>query len=143
MLVLLISFGSCFNIQELDTEMRTCKDQFKEFERQDVKYREDLKHLKQKIKKLDDKVEKARWTFNLVLWLAMTSFSSMFFLQDASKLDESMKDIDESSNLIPKLEGEIPKLQQLLLAEEKLLEEIKESSRGDSVAKITFLLLSY
>ncbi|OAY83225.1 Structural maintenance of chromosomes protein 4 [Ananas comosus] len=108
--------------EELDTEMRTCKDQFKEFERQDVKYREDLKHLKQKIKKLDDKVEKA----------PMTSFSSMFFLQDASKLDESMKDIDESSNLIPKLEGEIPKLQQLLLAEEKLLEEIKESSRDET-----------
>lgn len=67
----------------------------------------------------------------------------MFFLQDTSKLDESMKDIDESSNLIPKLEEEIPKLQQMLLAEEKLLEEIKESSRGDSVAKIAFLLLSY
>lgn len=38
--------------------MRLHKDQFKEFERQDVKYREDLKHLKQKIKKLEDKVER-------------------------------------------------------------------------------------
>jgi structural maintenance of chromosome 4 len=38
--------------------MKSCKDQFKEFERKDVKYREDLKHLKQKIKKLEDKVQK-------------------------------------------------------------------------------------
>jgi structural maintenance of chromosome 4 len=38
--------------------MKSCKDKFKEFEREDVKYREDLKHLKQKIKKLEDKVQK-------------------------------------------------------------------------------------
>lgn len=38
--------------------MKSCKDQFKEFERKDVKYREDLKHLKQKIKKLEEKAEK-------------------------------------------------------------------------------------
>lgn len=44
--------------QELDSGLKSCKDEFKEFERQDVKFREDLKHLKQKIKKLDDKVEK-------------------------------------------------------------------------------------
>ncbi|XP_072993522.1 structural maintenance of chromosomes protein 4 [Typha latifolia] len=95
--------------EELDTDMRNCKEQFKEFERQDVKYREDLKHLKQKIKKVDDKVGK-----------------------DTSKLDESVKEIEESSILIPKLEEEIPKLQQLLLEEEKILEEIKESSRDET-----------
>lgn len=38
--------------------MRTCKEQFKEFERHDVKYREDFKHMKQKIKKLEDKLVK-------------------------------------------------------------------------------------
>jgi len=38
--------------------MRKCKEEFKEFERQDVKYREDFKHVNQKIKKLEDKVEK-------------------------------------------------------------------------------------
>lgn len=38
--------------------LRRCKDEFKEFERQDLKYREDFKHLKTKMKKLDDKVEK-------------------------------------------------------------------------------------
>lgn len=42
--------------------MRRCKDEFKEFERQDVKYREDLSHLKQKIKKLNDKVDKVSKT---------------------------------------------------------------------------------
>lgn len=38
--------------------MRCSKDDFKEFERQDLKYREDFKHIKQKVKKLDDKIEK-------------------------------------------------------------------------------------
>ena len=47
-------------MQELDGDMRKCKEEFKEFERQDVKYREDFKHLNQKIKKLEDKVEKVR-----------------------------------------------------------------------------------
>ncbi|CAK9152258.1 unnamed protein product, partial [Ilex paraguariensis] len=35
---------------ELDSGLGRCKDEFNEFERQDVKYREDLKHMKQKIK---------------------------------------------------------------------------------------------
>jgi predicted RNase H-like nuclease (RuvC/YqgF family) len=46
-----------------DKQLRSCKKEFKEFERQDVKYREDLKHMKQKIKKLDDKLENARKIF--------------------------------------------------------------------------------
>ena len=45
-------------MQDLENNMKACKDQFKEFERKDVKHREDLKHLKQKIKKLEDKSEK-------------------------------------------------------------------------------------
>lgn len=45
-------------LQELDGGLRHCKDEFKEFERQDVKYREDLKHLKEKIKKVVDKLAK-------------------------------------------------------------------------------------
>jgi len=35
----------------LFSPLKACQDQFKEFERKDVKYREDLKHLKQKIKR--------------------------------------------------------------------------------------------
>ena len=47
-----------FEIQELDSDLKHCRDEFKEFERLDVKHREDFKHVKQKIKKLDDKLEK-------------------------------------------------------------------------------------
>nr|CAD32690.1 SMC4 protein [Oryza sativa] len=93
----------------LENNMKSCKDQFKEFERKDVKYREDLKHLKQKIKKLEDKTEK-----------------------DTSKIDESTKEVEESSSLIPQLEEEIPKLQEKFNEEEKVLEQIKENSRGET-----------
>lgn len=51
---------TCLKIQELENDLRACKEEFKEFERQDVKYREDFKHMKQKIKKLEDKIEKVR-----------------------------------------------------------------------------------
>ncbi|VAH08794.1 unnamed protein product [Triticum turgidum subsp. durum] len=95
--------------EELENNMKACKDQFKEFERKDVKHREDLKHLKQKIKKLEDKAEK-----------------------DTSKIEGSAKEIEESSNLIPQLEEEIPKLQERLNQEEKVLERIKESSREET-----------
>jgi len=40
--------------------MRKCKEEFKEFERQDVNYRKDFKHISQKIKKLEDKLEKVQ-----------------------------------------------------------------------------------
>ncbi|KAK7266391.1 hypothetical protein RIF29_19035 [Crotalaria pallida] len=43
--------------EELENDMRKCKEEFKEYERQDVKYQEDYKHLIL-IKKLEEKVEK-------------------------------------------------------------------------------------
>lgn len=46
--------------------LKRCKDEFKEFERQDVKHREDLKHVKQKIKKMDEKVEKVRYIYSIM-----------------------------------------------------------------------------
>ncbi|KAK3188084.1 hypothetical protein Dsin_027645 [Dipteronia sinensis] len=95
--------------EELDNDLRVCKEEFKEFQRQDVKYREDLKHTKQKIKKLEDKLEK-----------------------DSSKIDNLMKECEVSTNMIPKLEDSIPKLQKLLLDEEKVLEEIKENSKVET-----------
>ncbi|TYJ16962.1 hypothetical protein E1A91_A09G017700v1 [Gossypium mustelinum] len=95
--------------EELDNDLRTCKEEFKEFERQDVKYREDLKHMKQKLKKLEDKLEK-----------------------DSSKIEDVSKECENSKNLIPKLEENIPKLQKLLLDEEKLLEEMKENSKVET-----------
>ncbi|KAK1305515.1 Structural maintenance of chromosomes protein 4 [Acorus calamus] len=95
--------------EELDNDLRTCKDEFKEFERQDLKYREDLKHMKQKIKKLDNKLEK-----------------------DSSVIEKTVKESEDSTNLIPELEVKIPKLQQLLQDEEKILEEIMESSKDET-----------
>ncbi|WVZ15351.1 hypothetical protein V8G54_012917 [Vigna mungo] len=93
--------------EELDNDMRKCKEEFKEFERQDVKNREDFKHVGQKIKKLEDKVEK-----------------------DSSKIEALIKEGEESTDLIPKLEDNIPRLQKLLLDEEKILDEITESSKA-------------
>ncbi|KAI3452303.1 hypothetical protein Pfo_008968 [Paulownia fortunei] len=95
--------------EELDSDLRRCKDEFKEFERQDLKHREDFKHLKQKIKKLDDKLEK-----------------------DSTKIDNLTKECEDSTNLIPRLEEDIPKLQKLLVDEEKILEEIKENSKAET-----------
>ncbi|KAK4393111.1 Structural maintenance of chromosomes protein 4 [Sesamum angolense] len=95
--------------EELDGDLRCCKDEFKEFERQDLKHREDFKHLKQKIKKLDDKLEK-----------------------DSTKITDLTKECEESTNLIPCLEEDIPKLQKLLVEEEKILEEIKENSKAET-----------
>ncbi|OIT06490.1 PREDICTED: structural maintenance of chromosomes protein 4 [Nicotiana attenuata] len=95
--------------EELDNSLRHCKDEFKEFERQDVKYREDLSHLKQKIKKLNDKVDK-----------------------DSTKITDLTKDCEEAAILIPKLEEDIPKLQQLLVDEEKILEEIQDNSKVET-----------
>ncbi|KAJ6421642.1 hypothetical protein OIU84_028922 [Salix udensis] len=95
--------------EELDNDLRTCKEEFKEFERQDVKYREDLKHMKQKMKKLEDKLEK-----------------------DTSKIDDLTKECENSENLIPKLEDNIPKLQKLLLEEERILEEVVENSKVET-----------
>ncbi|KAK3212684.1 hypothetical protein Dsin_017390 [Dipteronia sinensis] len=95
--------------EELDNDLRVCKEEFKEFQRQDVKYREDLQHTKQKIKKLEDKLEK-----------------------DSSKIDNLTKECEVSRNMIPKLEDSIPKLQKLLLDEEKVLEEIKDNSKVET-----------
>ncbi|KAL5741248.1 hypothetical protein ACOSP7_027980 [Xanthoceras sorbifolium] len=95
--------------EELDNDLRVCKEEFKEFQRQDVKYREDLKHIKQKIKKLEDKLGK-----------------------DSSKIDNLTKECEDSTNMIPKLEDSIPKLQKLLSGEEKVLEEIKEHSKVET-----------
>lgn len=52
-------------LQELEDNLKSCAEEFKEFERQDLKYREDLKHMKQKLKKLDEKMEKVNTLLSL------------------------------------------------------------------------------
>lgn len=39
-------------------ELERANEEFKEFERKDIKYREDLKHVKAKLKKLQEKLAK-------------------------------------------------------------------------------------
>ncbi|GMH05121.1 hypothetical protein Nepgr_006961 [Nepenthes gracilis] len=95
--------------EELDNDLRICKDEFKEFERQDVKHREDMKHLKQKIKKLEDKI-----------------------LKDTAKINDISKECENAANLIPKLEVDIPMLQKLLSDEEKVLEAMQDSCKGET-----------
>ncbi|KAG4949681.1 hypothetical protein JHK86_042920 [Glycine max] len=122
--------------EELDNDMRKCKEEFKEFERQDVKYREDFKHVNQKIKKLEDKVEKEEGSHSL--W--------QLKVKDSSKIEALIKEGEESTVLIPKLKDNIPKLQKLLLDEEKVLEEITESSKGEvgkGNAEIALSLVGY
>jgi len=62
------------------------------------------------------------------------------FCQDSSKIEALIKEGEESTNLIPKLEDNIPKLQNLLLDEEKILEEITEISKG---GLFSFLLIYF
>lgn len=52
------------------------------------------------------------------------------------------KDADESTNLIPQLEAEIPKLQKILIDEEKILDEIMENSKG-VVSSFSMFLSQY
>ena len=59
--------------QELEENLKKSAEEFKEFERQDLKYREDLKHIKQKLKKLDEKMEKVNITL-------LANFSALFVI---------------------------------------------------------------
>lgn len=60
-----------------------------------------------------------------------------FIFQDSSKIEALAKEGKDSNDLIPKLEDKIPKLQKLLLDEEKVLEEITESSKGGPLSFLT------
>ncbi|KAK1309870.1 Structural maintenance of chromosomes protein 4 [Acorus calamus] len=52
--------------------------------------------------------------------------------KDSSEIEKSVKESEDSTNIIPKLEVKIPKLQQLLQDEEKILGEIMESSKDET-----------
>ena len=57
--------------QELEENLKKSAEEFKEFERQDLKYREDIKHKKQKLKKLEEKMEKVNITLLANLTFAL------------------------------------------------------------------------
>ncbi|KAK3138382.1 hypothetical protein QOZ80_5AG0368160 [Eleusine coracana subsp. coracana] len=101
------TYNKCIKKQEdLENNMKAYRDHLKEFERKDVKQKEDLKHLKVRIKNLDEKVEK-----------------------DMSKIDKATKEMEESSNLLQQLEGKMSTLHDLFNEEDKVLQRIKETSR--------------
>jgi hypothetical protein len=60
-----------------------------------------------------------------------------FIFQDSSRIEALMKEGEDSNNMIPKLEDNIPKLQKLLTDEERVLEEITESSKGGPLSFLT------
>ncbi|XP_024540797.1 structural maintenance of chromosomes protein 4-like [Selaginella moellendorffii] len=94
--------------EELEADLKGCADEFKEFERQDLKYQEDLKHMKQKLKKLEDKTAK-----------------------DELRIQELEKEIEESKIVIPQLEEQILALTKQLGQEEEKLEHLKDLSKDE------------
>ncbi|XP_042019712.1 structural maintenance of chromosomes protein 4-like [Salvia splendens] len=95
--------------EELDNDLRRSRNDIKEFERQNLKDREDYDHLKKKIKKLNDKLER-----------------------DVTKIADYTKECEDSVIEIPKLEEQICQLQKQLVNEEKILEEIEETSKAET-----------
>lgn len=65
---------------------------------------------------------------------------TLFTFQDSLKIEDMTKECENSTNLIPKLEENIPKLQKLLFDEEKVLEEMKENSKGNMTSLDSYYL---
>ena len=86
--------------------------------------------MKQKIKKLEDKLEKVNSFGRMVDFFMACIYLTCVLMQDSSKIGDMTKESEDSSNLIPKLQENIPKLQKVLLDEEKKLEEIKAIAKG-------------
>ena len=63
--------------------------------------------------------------------MAIINFLAFHFMIQQRLITE--KECEDSKNLIPELEENIPKLQKLLRDKEKVLEEIKENSKGDLI----------
>ncbi|KAL6537567.1 hypothetical protein OROMI_026101 [Orobanche minor] len=103
-----------------DNDFRRSRNE--EFERQNLKDREDFNHLKKKIKKLDDKLERLCETI----------------AHDATKIVDHTKECEDSVIEIPKLEEKIGQLQTLLVNEEKILEEIEENSKGHDAGRAAY-----
>lgn len=67
------------------------------------------------------------------LFMQAKFLTCLFRWQDSTKINDLTKECDDSTNLIPKLQEDIPKLQKVLSDEEKTLEEIKEKSKGVNI----------
>lgn len=94
--------------QKIEQELESATGEFKEFERKDIKYREDMKHLKAKLKKIEDKL-----------------------LKDAAKLQNSEIESKEIENAVPHMTERVEKLQSELGPAEEKLEKLLDSIKGE------------
>ena len=94
-------------MQDIQGEMENAKKDFNEFERKDVKFREDLKHFKTKEKKLTEAINKAK-----------------------EKGQESEHTLKSAKEELERLLKEEKKAQERLAKEEKALEEVLASLKG-------------
>lgn len=96
-------------LSKLHTEMDETTSEFKEFERLDIKHREDIKHLKTKLKKSEDKAVK-----------------------DLKKADGVRQDIQKAKLEIPNLEKRAEEVAKKVKPAEEELERMIAGTRGET-----------
>ncbi|KAL0027544.1 hypothetical protein WJX77_009918 [Trebouxia sp. C0004] len=89
-------------------ELERANEEFKEFERKDIKYREDLKHLKAKLKRLQDRLAK-----------------------DSARMQAGSTEAEQLATGIPELTTKAQQLEQQLQAQEQVLQQLQEGVRGE------------
>ena len=92
----------------IQKELETSTGDFKEFERKDIKYREDIKHMKAKLKKLEDKTTK-----------------------DAVRLATAEAEIVALQTAAPELRTQAERAAKELVPAEQVLEEMLEGIKGE------------
>eukprot|EP00884_Botryococcus_braunii_P019465 jgi/Botrbrau1/6201/Bobra.0344s0041.1 len=92
----------------IQTELERAHEDFKSFERKDIKLREDIKHLKTKGKKLKDKLQK-----------------------DAAKAEAAEKEAESMSATIPGLENQVQDFNDQLKLEEQAVERMMDDIKGE------------
>eukprot|EP00850_Spirogloea_muscicola_P004528 SM000019S05072 [mRNA] locus=s19:742976:750966:- [translate_table: standard] len=93
-----------------------CRDEFKQFERKDVKHREDLKHMKQKRKKLEERVVK-----------------------ENARITSLNVDTEEAMAALPLLEKQTVILNKDLQQQEHALEEVMAAAGGQKL-RLTYFV---
>eukprot|EP00898_Chlorokybus_atmophyticus_P007674 jgi/Chlat1/7908/Chrsp68S07350 len=94
--------------QAIIKELAQCQEDFSSFERKDIQYRESLKHVKSKLKKLDDKITK-----------------------DAAKQGKLQEESAAATEEIPKLEAKQEKLGVKLSVDEQVLQQMLDGIKDE------------
>ena len=98
-------------LNTLKNELDRATKEFAEFERKDIKHREDLKNMKSRAKKLDEKVAK-----------------------DTKKRDDMAKECEAIETEVPLLEAKKAELESRVEKEEGALDAMLESLKGEMAA---------